>query len=175
MSIFLACSSFFECSRLLFMLSDICCRFVEHIHEGLLAFRALLPSLHPEGRKDTRVQLCDSWLDCRDKRTQINLHPSKWVPVTVEIKRFWLASQMTDVSVLFPPQWPVDKPRIRERETLLDCCHHTCIHTQKCISLNPWVWCVLANTDRFQTHWIHSGIYRNSRHTWHLYSPSEYI
>ena len=100
---------------LFFMLSDICCRLVEHIHEGLLAFRAPLPSFYPEGGKDTRVQLYDSWLDCRDKRVQINLHPSKWVPVTVEIKRFWLASQMTDVLVPFPPQWPADKPRIRER------------------------------------------------------------
>lgn len=41
----------FECSGSVFMLSDICCRLVEHIHEGLLAFSALLPSLYPEGEK----------------------------------------------------------------------------------------------------------------------------
>lgn len=84
----------------------------KHIHEDV--FGPFL-SLCPEGVRDIAVQLCDSWLDRRDKGVQINLHPSKWVSVTVGIKRFWLASQMTDVRVPFPPQWPADKPRIRDR------------------------------------------------------------
>lgn len=69
---------------------------------------------YPEGTKDTPVWLYDSWLDCRDKRVQINLLSSKWVSVTEEIKGFWSASQMTDATVLLPPQWPADKPRPRE-------------------------------------------------------------
>lgn len=116
---------------------------------------ALLPSLYPEGGKDTRVQLCDSWLDCRDKRAQINLHPSKWVPVTVEIKRLWLANQVTDILVQFPPQWPADKPRIRERNTIR--LLHT--HTHKCmrVLINSTYWWVYNKIMQTRT-----GVYAHS-------------
>lgn len=122
------CVICYECSGFFLYYQTYAADSWKHIHEGILAFRALLPSLYPEGVKDIPVQLYDSWLDCRDKRVQINLHPSKWVSVTVEIKRFWLASQMTDVLVPFPPQWPADKPGL-ERDTVR--LLHTHIHTFK--------------------------------------------
>lgn len=70
------------------------------------------PPYYPESIQDIPVWLYDSWLACRDKGVQINLLSSKWVSVTEEIKRFWSASQMTDASVLPPPRWPPDNPRL---------------------------------------------------------------
>lgn len=74
------------------------------MHDGILAIRALLTSLYPEGIKDIPVQSYDSLLDYRDKGVHINLYPFKGGSVTEGIKRFRLASQMTDVLVPFPPQ-----------------------------------------------------------------------
>lgn len=106
---------------------------------------------YPEGIKDIQVWLYDSWLDCRDKRVQINLLSSKWVSVTEEIKGFWSASQMTDAAALLPPQWPADKPRPRERATAT--------HTQAC-------------TQHAHTHnaWCHWGLFFGFFFQWHAFS-----
>lgn len=95
------------------ILSSICCRF-----DGILAIRALLTFLYPEGIKDIPVQSYDSLLDYRDKGVHTNLYLSKGGSVTEGIKRFRLASQMTDVLVSFPPQWPADKAGIKERSNI---------------------------------------------------------